>query len=123
MTVEYERGTLEHCLAQGRWARRLLKRFGDIASRQEMALVRYWFEELHAKASPYLQLGHELVSVGIENREDCPAAPFMLFNPTRWNGPRRELVAPMTPGNPRNWVTVEIRQSPTASAPLAVSLQ
>lgn len=122
MTAQYERGTLEHCLAQGRWAPRLLKRFSAVASQQEMALVRYWFEELHTKAALYLQLGHELVSVGIESREDCPAVPFMVFNPTRWNGPRRELVSPTTTCNPRNWVTVQARPSATAAAPLAINL-
>ena len=109
MTAEAKRGTLEHCLAQGLWAPRLLKRFRAVVSEQEMALVQYWFEELHSKAALYLQLGHELVSVGIENREGCPAVPFMVFNPTHWNGPRRELVAPTATCNPRNWVTIQTR--------------
>jgi hypothetical protein len=111
MPADIQRGTIEHCLAQGRWAPRLLDRFGAVVSHKDMALVRYWFEELHNKAAFYLQLGHELVSVGIENREDCPAMPFMVFNPTRWNGSRRELLAPTATCNPRNWVSIQVRQS------------
>ena len=122
MTAEDERGTLDHCLAQGRWAPRLLKRFRAVVSEHDMTLVQYWFEELHNKAAFYLELGHELVSVGIESREDCPAVPFMVFNPTRWNGPRRELIAPTATCNPRNWVTIQIRQSQTVRASAAAKM-
>jgi hypothetical protein len=116
MPAECQRGTIEHCLAQGRWAPRLLNRFQSVVSKDEMTLVHYWFEELHNKAAFYLQLGHELVGVGIENREGCPAVPFMVFNPTRWNGPRRELLAPTATCNPRNWVSIQVRQSNPSSA-------
>jgi hypothetical protein len=121
MPAENPRGTLEHCLAQGRWASRLLNRFRSVVSEKEMALVQYWFEELHTKAALYLQLGHELVSVGIESREDCPAVPFMVFNPTRWNGPRRELLAPTAGCNPRNWVTIQVRHTQPSRAVAANS--
>lgn len=111
MPAKIKRGTLQHCLAQGPWAQRLLNRFRSVVSEQEMALVQYWFEELHDRAAFYLQLGHELVSVGIENRGDCRPVPFMVFNPTRWNGPRRHLLAPTAACNPRKWVTIQVRQS------------
>lgn len=109
MTDELRRGTLEHCLAQGVWAERLLKRFRAVVSEEEMALVQYWFEELHRKADLYLRQGHELVSVGIENREEWHAGPFMVFNPTKWTSHRRELVAPTPTRNPRKWVSIHAR--------------
>jgi hypothetical protein len=74
-----------------------------------MGLVRYWFEELHREADHYLGRGYELVSVGFDNREDWCAGPFMVFNPTRWIGPRRRLISPTTASNPRQWVTIRIR--------------
>jgi hypothetical protein len=120
MPAKNQRGTIEHCLEQGRWAPRLLNRFSAVVSREDMALVQYWFEELHNKAAFYMQLGHELVSVGIDNREDCPAVPFMVFNPTRWNGSRRELLAPTATCNPRNWVSIQV-SPPRASRAMAAT--
>lgn len=109
MNDEPVRGTLEHCLAQGATAARLLKRFQEVVSAEEMSLVRYWFEELHRKAALHLRQGHELVSVGFENREAWDAGPFMVFNPTEWIGSRRKLLAPTATGNPRQWVRIQIR--------------
>jgi hypothetical protein len=42
--------------------------------------------------------------------------PFMVFNPTRWNGPRRELLAPTATCNPRNWVSIQVRQTHASKA-------
>jgi len=109
MTDEPVRGTLEHCLAQGPTAAHLLKRFQEVVSAEEMALVRYWFEELHRQAALHLRQGQELVSVGFENREAWDAGPFMVFNPTEWIGSRRKLLAPTAIGNPRQWVRIQIR--------------
>lgn len=111
MASKLTRGTLEHCLEHGVWAERLLNRFRAVVSEEEMALVQYWFEELHQKADFYRRQGHELVGVGIENRGKWDAGPFMLFNPTRWNGSRRELVSPTSTFNPRKWVSIQARSS------------
>lgn len=108
MTDAFARGTLEYCLARGERAPCLLKRFEAVVSDREMAQVRYWFEELHREADQYLRQGYEMVSVGFDNREDWRAGPFMVFNPTRWEGPRRKLLAPTAAANPRQWVTIRI---------------
>ena len=108
MTDAFARGTPEYCLAQGERAACLLKRFQAVVSDREMAQVRYWFEELHREALQFLRQGYELVSVGFDNREDWRAGPFMVFNPTRWEGPKRKLLAPTAGANPRQWVTIRI---------------
>lgn len=74
-----------------------------------MALVRYWFDELHRKADQYQRRGYELVSVGFDHRKAWNAGPFMVFNPTTWEGARRKLLAPTAVQNPRRWVTIQIR--------------
>jgi len=106
MTAEYTRGTVDNCLAQGARAARLLQRFRAVVPAQEMPLVFHWFDQLQSAAELYLPLGHELVSVGIDHR-NADARPFMVFNPTRWQGARRELVAPTSQNNPRNWVSIQ----------------
>jgi len=109
MTDGFARGTLEDCLARGGRAACLLKRFQAVVSDEEMAQVRYWFEDLYRKADEYLRQGYELVSVGFDKRQDWSAGPFMVFNPVRWRGARRLLLAPTGESNPRQWVTIRIR--------------
>ena len=109
MTDGFARGTLEDCLAKGGRAACLLKRFQAVVSDEEMAQVRYWFEDLYRKADEYLRQGYELVSVGFDKRQEWSAGPFMVFNPIRWRGGRRLLLAPTAESNPRQWVTIRIR--------------
>lgn len=109
MSFKAKRGTLEHCLDQGVCAERLLNRFRAVVSAQEMAVVQFCFEELHQKADFFLRQGYELVGVGIDNRSEGEAGPFMLFNPTRWWSSRRELVSPTSTSNPRKWVGIRVR--------------
>ena len=108
MADELARGTPEYCLSRGPRAACLLKRFEAVVSDEEMELVRDWFEELHLEADQYLRSGYELVSVGFDNRQEWNAGPFMVFNPTRWEGPKRKLLAPTAEANPRRWVTIRI---------------
>ena len=109
MTDGFARGTLEDCLGKGGRAACLLKRFQMVVSDEEMAQVRYWFEDLYREADEYLHRGYELVSVGFDKRQEWSAGPFMVFNPTRWRGGRRLLLAPTAESNPRQWVTIRIR--------------
>ena len=44
--------------------------------------------------------GHELVDLGIENQGAGNARPFLRFNPTRWIGSRRILIAATSSFNP-----------------------
>ena len=109
MADELARGTLDYCLSLGPRAACLFKRFEAVVSDREMAIVRDWFDELHREADEYVRNGYELVSVGFDSRQEWNAGPFMVFNPTRWEGPRRKLLAPTAHSNPRRWVTIRIR--------------
>jgi hypothetical protein len=112
------RGSLEHCLAQGPRAARLLARFEEAVCAAEMEVVRYWFEDLYRAAEEHIREGHELVSLGFDRRQEWNAGPFMVFNPVVWEGPRRKLLAPTAAGNPRRWVRIQIR---SLTKPLRVS--
>lgn len=100
MSTRTERGTIEHCLAQGEFAGMLLKRFRQVVPEEEMTPVLFWFETLYESARFFLRQGHELVDLGIENQGAGNARPFLRFNPTRWIGSRRILIAATSSFNP-----------------------
>ncbi len=101
MSIRTERGTMPRCLAQGEFAEMLLRRFRQVVPAEQMAPVHFWFDELHEKAERILRQGHELVDLGIEYHGAGDARPFMRFNPTRWIGSRRILLAASSTFNPR----------------------
>ena len=106
MSTRTECGAIEHCLAQGEFAEMLLRRFRQVVPAEQMAPVHFWFDELHEKAERILRQGHELVDLGIENQGAGNARPFLRFNPTRWIGSRRILLAASSTFNPRIRVAI-----------------